>query len=189
MKKLVVVLMVITCATAWAEGKKTSQIPLKSDKSVCIDANMVTVADYKAYVDYLRKVSGDAYAEMAMPDADICKSVYGKANIMNEAACQQKPIVGLSWEQIRAYCSWRTDRDNAQSKKGNEYVIYSLPTMSHMQEAFDMGIEGVGGSLAEMTAEMKLIVGAGTYGLKSEVATEEAGKFGFRCVMQKLSRE
>lgn len=189
MKRLVLALILISCATAWADGKKTSQLPLKSDKSVYIDANLVTIADYNEYVDYLRKVSGDAYADMAMPSADICKSVYGRSDVMHVAAYQQKPVVGLSMEQIKAYCSWRTDRDNAQSKKGNEYVIYSLPTMEQMQEAYDMGVEGIGGTTAEITAEVKLVVGAGTYGLKSEITTGEAGKFGFRCVMQKRNRE
>lgn len=190
MKKLALILMLgMACyATAWADGKNT-KVALNNDKSEWIDATAVTVADYKEYVNFLQAKSGDAYAQMAMPNATICKSVYGKVNYMNDASCQTMAIVGLTMDQMKAYCAWRTDRENAQNKKNAaSFVVCSLPTVSQMQAAYDKGVAGVGNGVNEITIDGKVVVGAGTYGLKTENAPAEAGKYGFRCVTAKMNR-
>ncbi len=190
MKKLVLILMLgMACyATAWADGKNT-KVALNNDKSEWIDATEVTVADYKEYVDFLQAKSGEAYAQMAMPSVTICKSVYGMVDYMHASSCQKLPIVGLTMEQMQAYCAWRTDRENSQNKKNtSSYVICSLPTISHMQVAYDKGVAGVGSGTNEITADGKIVVGVGTYGLKTENAPAEAGKYGFRCVTVKKAR-
>lgn len=81
-------------------------------------------ADYAEYIYWLNRIYGQDYPEVvekAKPDPLVWNSVGGFRDAMTEAYFENPgynnyPVVGVTWEQARDYCDWRTDRIN-------EYIL------------------------------------------------------------------
>ncbi len=80
--------------------------------------------DYNEYTYWLERIYGQDYPEVvekAMPDQLVWNSVAGFRDPMTENYFENPgynnyPVVGVTWEQARDYCDWRTDRIN-------EYIL------------------------------------------------------------------
>jgi len=113
---------------------------------------------------------------------------------------QNYPIVGITYEQARAYCGWRTDNENINRKKSNTTVyMYYLPTETDFQNAYDLQtvktkvktispvntktkeLTGIADNVKEITENKKVVVEEGANGLRFENYTDAAANLGFRC--------
>lgn len=88
-------------------------------------------ADYAEYIYWLNRVYGTDHPEVvekAMPDPLVWNSIGGfrdpiTDNYFTNPGYNNYPVVGVTWEQARDYCSWRTDRYN-------EYILLSAKILT-----------------------------------------------------------
>lgn len=88
-----------------------------------VDKTVMTVADWKEFVYYIKEKEGENAASTYLPDTNVLIQVYGK-NIFSSFNKKERklPITGVSVEQIQAYCRFRTA---AVREKFGTNVIYS----------------------------------------------------------------
>lgn len=92
-------------------------------------------ADYAEYIYWLDRIYGQDYPEVverAKPDPLVWNDVAGfrdplVENYFENPGYNNYPVVGVTWEQARDYCDWRTDRIN-------EYIL-----IQHRVLKFDAG--------------------------------------------------
>lgn len=110
----------------WDTSPKKMQI-----RSFYMDEAEVTNAEYTFYLKWLFKVfppSNENFKNIyrsALPDTLVWRNVLGNNDPLKNAylrhpAYANYPVVGVSWLQANAYCTWRTDRINERIliKKG-----------------------------------------------------------------------
>lgn len=127
--------------------------------SVFYDKNAITNLDWSEYQFWLKKTFGEDSPEYAAskPDTSIVRqqiSFTAPMAYLSSPAYRRHPVLGVSPEQARAYCQWRTDRvaefilvtmkfqewDTAQTRDSYftlekyenntplHFLIFSLPT-------------------------------------------------------------
>ena len=205
MKRMIVILGI--CLTSMSQTFADGKIPanvVALDKAAnsYIEIHEVTIGDWNVYLSYLKEMAGEQALsyQTAFPDDAICLQAYKVNDYLTNPSFQTYPIVGITYEQARNYCSWRTDYENRNKKKSNTSVyMYYLPTESDFQNAYDLqksktsvksispvdlqakGITGLSDNVKEMTENKKVVTGAGATGLRFENYTEAAANLGFRC--------
>lgn len=142
------------------QQKLPEQVSLvKVSDSIYYDKRDITNLDWDEYQFWLQKILGEDSPEYAAskPDTNIVRQQIAFAAPMaylSSPAYRRYPVLGVSPEQARAYCQWRTDRvaestlvrlkfkewDNAQTRETYftlekyenntplHFLIFSLPT-------------------------------------------------------------
>ena len=208
MKKIIVFLAV---GLAFSSQTFSQTIPARTvlidqASNMYMDANEVTVGDWLAFLNAIKLTDGESsliYKE-SLPNDAMCQQAYKTENYFTDPAYLNYPIVGVTYEQARRYCGWRTDNTfkmmNNAKKKPTHMYMYSLPTDVELQKAYALqterpstksisavnmktkGITDLGYNVKEMTANKKVLVEEGANGLRFENAAEEASPIiGFRC--------
>ena len=200
MKKIILIIATfLSIGYVMADNGKNAKILLDAQKQIYIDAHEVTVEDYLVYLNQLDKINKSFY-NAALPDESVCEELYDTKNIFVPEYFD-RPIIGLTLEQIKAYCLWRTDYNHSKktSKKTTVDYSYQLPTLSQLQMAYEQSdksrgkllgpvdvtakkITGIADNINEVTADGYIVVGASPYTLKT-VPYRETTEVGFRCVM------
>ena len=205
MKRIIVVLGLglAFSSQVFADGKAPSNVvALDKTSNAYIDVHEVTIAYWNVYLNFLKEMVGENSLSYqgALPNDEICRKAYNVDDYMTNPEFQNYPMVGITYEQARAYCGWRTDNENRNKKKSNTLTyIYYLPTESDLQNAFDLqntktkvktispvnvkakGITGIADNVKEITENKKVVVEEGANGLRFENYTDAAANVGFRC--------
>ena len=182
-----------------ADNGKNAKILLDAKNQIYIDAHEVTVGDYLVYLNQMLKVNKTFY-NSALPDEMVCDEIYGTKDIFSSDKYLDMPIIGLTLQQIKAYCLWRTDyNDSKRSKKTTINYMYQLPTLAQMQMAYEQSdktrggdfgtvntsakkITGIADNVKEVTEDGYIVVGASPYTLRT-IPYRETTEVGFRCVI------
>ena len=207
MKKVVVILAVglaLTCQT-FSQTIPARTVLIDQETNLYMDANEVTVGDWLAFLNAIKQTDGEnsiIYQE-SIPNDEMCQQAYKTANYFTDPAYLNYPIVGITYEQVRIYCGWRTDNVtktmNSGKKKYTHMYAYSLPTDVELQKAYVLqtekptqksiaavnmktkGITDLGYNVNEITANQKILVEEGANGLRFDNYTGGAHTLGFRC--------
>ena len=205
MKKAIVLLSLslAVIAQSFGQGKAPANVvALPNADNTYIQVHEITLGDWNLYLnDIVRRTEENSpLYQDNLPNDDICKVAYKTDNYLNNPALQDYPVVGITYNQARWYCSWRTDYENRNKKKSNtSSYIYSLPTEIDFQYAYDVQktktsvnvisevnskskeITGIADNANEITENKKVVTGAGSNGLRFENYTEAGAMLGFRC--------
>ena len=108
--------------------------------SFYMDETEVSNVDWLEYLYWIkRNFKEDAeYYNNALPDTLVWRKPlsYNEPwvnNYLRHPAYQDYPVVGVTWEQARDYCVWRTDRVNEdQLRKGGYLAAYKETTVSEV---------------------------------------------------------
>lgn len=203
--RYIIVLMGL-CFLLGVEGFGNNIIPpgtvlLEKKTATYIDNAEITLSGWLEYLHWLKQHKGEKSEEYlsAIPDSATCEKLYGAVRYFQHPKYRNYPVVGISYEQAKAYCQWRSDRVNEMLKKHN--VVYSLPDEFDYQLAFKKQkpsknpsqtispvnpkkkkLNGIGNNVNELTANPKVIV-IGTEG-NQLIFDDYNGihyKLGFRC--------
>lgn len=98
--------------------------------SLFVDATEITNLNWQEYLFYLKKDSGEAAYERALPDTTVWENVFPEEeahdyeeHYFRAQANQQKPVVGVSLIQAAKYCQWRSAMVNHLIKTSPEKVL------------------------------------------------------------------
>jgi hypothetical protein len=205
MKKIIVFLGVYLAVMGqvFADGKiPANVVPLNKEENSYIDIHEVTIGEWNVFLDFIKKVNGENSLSYtgSLPNDEICRQVYKVNDYMTNPDFQNYPVVGITYEQARSYCGWRTDNENKNRKKSNTTTyMYYLPTENDFQNAYDLQtlktsaksiapvdlkakeITNIADNVREITANKKVVIEAGANGLRFENYSEAKGNLGFRC--------
>jgi len=205
MKKAIVLLSLslAVIVQSFGQGKAPANVvALPNAENTYIQVHEITLGDWNLYLNDIvsrTEVNSPLYQDN-LPNDGICKIAYKTDNYLSNPDLQNYPIVGITYNQARWYCSWRTDYENRNKKKSNTSIyIYSLPTETDYQNIYDVQkiktsvkvisevntkskeITGIADNANEITGNNKIVIGAGSNGLRFENYTETGATFGFRC--------
>ena len=205
MKKAIVLLSLSLAiiAQSFGQGKAPANVvALPNAENTYIQVHEITLGDWNLYLNDIvsRTEANSPLYQENLPNVDICKVAYKTDNYLNNPDLQNYPIVGITYNQARRYCSWRTDYENQNKKKSNTGTyIYSLPTETDYQYAYDVQktktsvktisevntkskeMTGIADNANEITENNKVVTGAGSNGLRFENYSEAGVMLGFRC--------
>ncbi len=206
MKRIIVILGISLAyiSQIFADGKiPANVVALDKASNSYIDVHEVTIGDWNIYLNYIKSTSGESSLSYqgSLPDDVICRQAYRADDYLTNPNFQNYPIVGITYDQAKAYCAWRTDNENRNRKKSNTTVyMYSLPTEDDFRMAYNLqtvkatvrflspvslnasGITGITDNVKEITEDKKVVLEeGGADGLRFENYTDAMANLGFRC--------
>ena len=163
---------------------------VKVDKEIIyVDQEEIIVADWMEYVHYVEHRYGK--------DSEELMSAYPEGIASKEAIAKEKltkPITGITLEQAKKYCEWRTDVVNSvNAENGLGLVSYSLPTEEQYAKLLKTfgcyeilsdknkteRLTGLQSSVYELTAEGSVLKNNGVFSKEENIPNSNIG---FRCV-------
>jgi hypothetical protein len=108
-------------------GKPPGTVLLDKKTQTYIDVSEITIVSWLEYLYWLKKEKGELSEEYisALPDSATCEKLYGAVRYFQHPKYRNYPMVGVTYQQVIAYCQWRSDRVNEAQNKYK--VVYSLP--------------------------------------------------------------
>lgn len=108
-------------------------------KSISITVNsfqisgLVTLKEYKTYLDAVRKDSSEIFYRSQLPDSSIgtkeTRQIY-----LTDPVYEDYPVLGISWESAMNFCKWKTLKELPAN--GIPDYIYRLPNCSEWLSAY-----------------------------------------------------
>jgi formylglycine-generating enzyme required for sulfatase activity len=101
----------------------TTQLEEKEQK-IYMDKNPLTNLAWKEYIYWLKNKHGknSGNYKKALPDSSVWTDAYPDSGFLS-SSYDNKPIVGISLEQAKSYCEWRS---KVVTKKFEKKVTYKL---------------------------------------------------------------
>jgi len=101
-----------------------------------VDKTEVTNQAWAEYLIYLSNQFGKNSKEYlsALPDSNFWYSVYSSNRNALFSEYSNFPVVGISYEQAKLYCEWRSQQVNIKYKKYK--TTYKLPSISEWDKIF-----------------------------------------------------
>lgn len=93
----------------------------------------VTYAEYKNYLNEIKKDSSETYYQTQLPDSNISTDIKVYEAYLNSSKYDQYPVLGISWENAMNYCSWKNSLENISD---TSYGAYRLPNTSEWISAY-----------------------------------------------------
>ena len=93
-----------------------------------VDERAVTIGDWQEFYYYEKKYSSEDVALKLLPDTNLVKSFYNLKDFSNKMLLEKfdKPIVGVSVEQILEYCKFRSEAVNIKYKENITYLPLNI---------------------------------------------------------------
>lgn len=105
-----------------------------------VDQTEITIGEYTAYLDEL-KAAGSFDSLLHYPAIDTNSMAFSEYYYYHPAY-HDYPVIGLTYEQVRTFCDWRTAFFNENS--GEHYrVRFRLPTKNEWEELAVIGLPEV----------------------------------------------
>lgn len=98
-------------------------------------SKLVNVREYMAFVEDQRTMRGSEYADMLMPDPSRFPSTAKFHKYLTDAAFQNEPIIGISWENATAYIHWKNGHSSDQAD--DQRPDYRMITEAEWEYAYD----------------------------------------------------
>jgi hypothetical protein len=92
---------------------------------IYVDQSVISIADWKEFVAFVRVESGDSLADSYLPDSQVYIKFYGM-NLYNKQNLGSMPIVGLNFAQMEAYCAFRTKAVAMKYPNKKKRYVYSI---------------------------------------------------------------
>ena len=114
--RILLLILVISILTSFMEAKKEPIPPgtIKLKDNFYIDRTEMRNIDYREYLFWLDRVYGSNSENYknAIPDSAVwaCINIVYESNYFSQPKYSDYPVVGISFEQAKAYCKWRNDR-------------------------------------------------------------------------------
>lgn len=89
-------------------------------------SHQVTFAQYKVYLNAIKKDSGEAFYLSQLPDSNMCLDK-SHSEYIKSKKYDDFPVAGVTWECAMNYCRWKTITDN---KGDTTHFIYRLPYLN-----------------------------------------------------------
>lgn len=174
---------------------------VKLDKEIIyIDKVEITCLDWREYVFSLEQRYGKNSEEVnaALPQSSDNGNSF-KDIISKEM--EDKPIVGITFDQAQKYCEWRTAVVNAINEEtGRAKVNYTLPSEEQYTKllkvfgAYEIlseknrteRLSGLQSGVYELTSEKSVLKNNGTFSKEENIPSN---KIGFRCIATTIKRK
>jgi len=106
---------------------------IKTEKGFWMDQTEITNNEYRQFLKDLE----EEQKEMMLPDTSVWDQLQGFTDPMKKyyfehPAYDNYPVVGVSFEQAVAFCSWRTEAYNAEHE---QKLKFNLPTQKEWEDA------------------------------------------------------
>ena len=190
--------------TSFAPARKApaGTVAVPGLTNIFLDKVEITNISWREYLYSLKQKHGadsEEYLE-ALPDTGIWKQAY-EAPFFRPGIYDEYPMVGVTYNQAQAYCTWRSE---VVSSKENRKITYSLPSlkvykMASAKTDLNKIAEGLYSTnlgfrtflgLCDNAAEMTVVEGQAIRGSEREQCAEifeyyvPMRKLGFRCMAE-----
>lgn len=149
---------------------------MENNENMYLDQEPITNLAWKEYLYWIKNDSSVKYST-ALPDSSAWLKAYPDSGFLSDAY-NDAPVVGITYDQAKDYCEWRSTPVN---QKYDKQVSYRLPDLETLKEAKDLKEFNMKeGDLKELFAPGS-VVEKGEKLNKSKYEVPRAN-LGFRCV-------
>lgn len=78
-------------------------------------SELITLGEYKLFLEFLENEYGEEKAQRYFPDSSIVLEVEDYTAYLKNTIYEKYPALGISWENVMAYCIWRSREDQLDS--------------------------------------------------------------------------
>lgn len=106
---------------------------LENNENTYLDKEPITNLGWKEYLYWIKNDSSVKYST-ALPDSSAWLKAYPDSGFLSDTY-NDAPVVGITYEQAKDYCEWRSTPVN---QKYDKQVSYRLPDLETLKEVNDL---------------------------------------------------